>query len=198
MKKKFLIFSLGFLTFFSVFLISTPQSYAFSLGDIVNNVKNVFIKQEPQKKEITVDANITLAPDGDVDNNSQIDSGDTVRFEYTIKNPTNTNYTWMNLNTKINRKYINFIHNEVGVVNLNDDGKTIVISNIPIPPNQDVVISFDARVNTSTDQDLLLSTEPELVNKDKKSILKGALHKVTAKKITEEKMLKVLGETKPK
>lgn len=144
------------------------------------------------KKELKIDATIVLASGGDVNKNGQIDAGDTVRFNYTITNTTDQAYSFATLKTNINRNQLNFIHNVVGTTSLNDDGKTITISNFRIAPNQVIPLSFDARINYFTKEDPLISTEADFVGKDKKSYAKSQRKEVKVKRILQEKIPRMM------
>lgn len=183
MKKKiFLVICLlSSLAFFT-----KPKSVkANFLDDIVTNVTDFFI---PDKKELKIDSSIALTPDGDVDKNGQIDAGDIVRFTYNLTNTTDQEYSFATLKTNIDRKQLNFIHNITGTASLDDDGKTIAIPNYRIGANQTATITFDARVNYYTDKDITIATEPEFVDKDKKSIIKSLKKQIGAKKIKNDKI----------
>ncbi len=159
--------------------------HAFSLGDIVDNVKNFFTAKPP--KELTIDSKIELAPGGDINKNGQIDAGDIVRFTYIITNTTDENYSFATLKTNINRKQLNFIHNITGTASLDDnDGKTISIPNFRIGANQIATITFDARVNYYTNEDPIIATEAEFVSEEKKSIAKSLKKEIKAKRMNKE------------
>lgn len=189
MNRKFLSGFIIFIFIASVFVfVSPPVAHAALLDDLVNGVKSFFNIPQDVPKELKIDANIVLAPGGDVNKNSQIDAGDTVRFSYTITNTTDQEYTFATLKTNINRKQINFIHNVTGTTNLSDDGKTVSIANFRIAPNQVVPISFDARVNYFTNQDPTISTQADFIGKDKKSLTKSTKKTIKAKRILQEKI----------
>lgn len=77
-KLRFLLISLVI----TAFICTTPATVKASfLDNIVNGVKNIFSPAQP--KSITIDSNISLAPEGDINKNNEIDSGDIVRFSYT-------------------------------------------------------------------------------------------------------------------
>lgn len=189
MKKKFLSgFIAVLLIGFFVAFFSPSIAHASVLDDFLNGVKNFLNIPQDIKKELKIDANIELAPDGDVNKNGQIDAGDTVRFSYTITNTTDQAYSFATLKTNINRKQLNFIHNVTGATNLNDDGKTITISNFRIAPGQVVSLSFDARVNYFTKEDPVITTEADFIGKDKKSHAKSKRKEIKAKRILKEKI----------
>lgn len=169
-------------------LFSPPPAHASMLDDFITGVKDFLRIPQELKKELKVDANIVLAPDGDVNKNGQIDAGDMVRFSYTITNTTDQEYSFATLKTNINRKQLNFIHNVQGTTNLNDDRKTLSIANFRIAPNQVVPISFDARVNYFTKEDPAISTEADFIGKDKKSRAKSKRKEIRVKRILKEKI----------
>lgn len=142
-----------------------------------SNVKN---------KALTIESAITLAPNGDVNKNGQIDAGDTITFTYTIQNNTDKKYAYATLKTNIQRDSLNFIHNVSGVTGLKDDGKTIEFPNLRIEPGMVKVISFEAKVNYFTEQDPIINTEPELVTEDKKPLLKSEKKQIQGKRIKKE------------
>lgn len=165
-----------------VFVIA-PKQGALFLGEALNavdqnvqqiqeNLSNIFARLTGTSKKITVDSDITLITGGDVNNNGDIDAGDSIRFSYTITNPTKNEYPFATLETHIPRNNLNFIHNVYGAASLSDENGTITIPNLRIPPQGEVLIRFNARVNYSSDE-VSLSTEPELFTEDKKSLAKG-------------------------
>ncbi len=184
MNKRILSLLLLPLFLLSFFLF-TKTTHAFSLGDIVNGVKNIV---SPPKKELKIDSSISLVPEGDVNKNGQIDAGDTVRFSYTLTNTTDQEYSFANLKTNINRKQLNFIHNITGTASLDDNGKTIEIPNFRIAPNQTATITFDARVNYFTSEDPLIATTPEFLDNNNKSIVKSLKKEIRAKRINKDKI----------
>ncbi len=184
--KKFNKILLGLLSFFIilgfVFLISSNAD-----ASILDQVKDL-INKNLGKPTFSLDSNISLAPGGDVEKNGQIDSGDIVRFSYTVINPTSKEYSFLTLKTNINRQQLNYIHNVQGSSGLNDNGKTITIPNISIGPSGSLIITFDARINYFSDKDRLISTEPELVSQDQKTLLKSGKKQISGKKIDSEKI----------
>ncbi len=194
MKKRLLLLSsvvfliLGFLFF------APAKTHAFSFGDIVDGVKNFFTPKPP--KELTIDSQIELAPEGDINNNGRIDAGDIIRFSYTIVNTTDNTHTFATLKTNINTKEINSIKNVQGVMSLAEKDNTILIPNLTIKPNQVRKISFEARINFYKDTDQLLSTEPELLNNKKDSILKAKKEEITVKKMSIDSFNKLVHITK--
>lgn len=189
----------------SIASFALPSSvHASMLGDFVNGVRATvmngvdevkdFFTPDP-KKEFTIDSNITLAPGGDVDQNGQIDAGDTIRFKYKLNNHTEKEYSWLTLKTNIDRKRLNNFRNEFGTLNMVDDGKTIMIPHIKLSPNQDLIIRFDATVNFSTKEDLSISTEPEIVTNENKIILKMESKQVVAKKLSDDRFKSLINNS---
>lgn len=178
MSKKLI-----FLSLLSVLFWAVPQpAHASFLDDFLTGAKNLFSPAPagiPQT--FSVDRIIQLAPDGDFNHNGVIDSADFVTFTYTIHNPTSTAYPFATLRTNISRHELNFIHNIKGTASLSDSKDTIEIPNLYIKPNQDMVISFDARVNFFDDSDHSLSTQPEVLTESKKSLFNAAKFSLKAK-----------------
>ncbi len=186
---------------FFIFLLLTLIVYSFvakpaqanMFDDLVNGVKGFFSNNEKpdnKDKNITIDSSMSLALDGDVNKNGEIDSGDTVHFAFQLYNPTDETLKFTNLKTNIDRKLINYIRNEYGITGFNDDGKTLEIANIILYPNQTVEISFDADVSYFSKEDKVLSIEAELHDKDQKSIAKALKKEISAKKLDKESMEK--------
>src|SRR5260221_91096 len=108
-RTRIILISSLSLIFFFFFAVSSVK--AFSFDDIVKSIQQVF--KPPAKTPppaLSVDSKISLAEDGDVNKNGQIDAGDTVRFSYTVTNTTDKDQTFATLKTNINRKQLNFIH----------------------------------------------------------------------------------------
>ncbi len=140
---------------------------------------------------------MALAPNGDNDNNGEINSGDVVRFTYIISNSSEKKYSLTTLKTSIDRTSINFIHNIQGTSGLNDDGKTITVPNILIEKDSSIIISFDARLNFYDEASKYISIEPELVGNDKKTILKSSKKQINSKK-SERQVPKMINNIKNK
>jgi hypothetical protein len=146
-----------------------------------------FVKTSaPAANTFTLDADIALSKDGDVNNNGLIDSGDVVTFVYSLTNTTDKKYAFATLATHINRQQINFIHNIKGAVSLKDDGQTITIPNIKVASHQTTTVSLDARVNYFTNEDPFISTEPELLDMDGAPIARSIKKEVRAKRIRKD------------
>ena len=153
---------------------------AFFLDDILNS----FTKQSPTQP--TLSSNISPAPHSGANDNQKIDGGDTIRFTYNIQNNSNTQYSFLTLETNIPRNFLNFIHNITGTISMSDNGKTITFPNLRLNPGQTLTIHFDARVNYFSDADKTIFTAPELKTKDRKSIVKSARKEVVARKWTRD------------
>lgn len=104
MKIKFFLIPLILLSLVVLLLsaLRTPAQASF-----LDAVKALF--SQGDKKEFTIESDISLVPGGDENNNSQIDARDVVRFTYTIINPTDKSYAYASLKTNINRKQLNFV-----------------------------------------------------------------------------------------
>lgn len=165
-----------FLLYF--FLSFTSFSHAALWDDIVKNIQGI---AGGTTGSLSLNSSISLAPEGDANKNGQIDSGDTIRFSYTINNPTTKEISFATLKTKIPRNYLNFIHNIEGTMNLSDKNNTIIIPNLRINPGQNLEVKFDARVNYFSDSDKTIFTEPEIVTSDNKPFLKSVKKEIKAK-----------------
>ena len=150
----------------------------------VEGVKNVLSKEEDKNvknKEFTIESNVELATDGDLNKNGQIDAGDTITFTYSISNPTDKELAFNTLKTNIPRNALHFIHDIRGTSSLSDKNNTIEIPNLRINPYQDLTVSFNARINYFQNSDQTIWTEPELITQDKKSLFKGTRKEIKAK-----------------
>lgn len=199
---KFKNLSLILLVFVIFSLILSPKlAHAKFVDDFIGQVKD-FINLGDDKnvntKEIRVESDISLAPDGDMDKNGVVDAGDIVRFTYTLTNTTDTEYSFGTLKTHIDRKMLNFIHNVRGASGLIDENATIEIPNIVLSPHQMHVISFDARINYHKDEDKVISTDSELFTHDNKPLSKSQRKEVHAKKMSPEKIRSEIKEEKGK
>src|SRR5256885_10718471 len=135
MKKNFFIVPLVGVLIASAFFIKATPAQAFSLGDIFDNIKNVFNSSSNQHT-LTVSSKVALVPGGDLNHNRQIDAGDTIRFSYTIANTTDKTYKSVTLNTNVDTKEINGITNTQGVLSLDEGKDTVTIPNLTVIPNQ--------------------------------------------------------------
>lgn len=203
--KKFLPPAFLLLLFIIVF-VSPVQAHASVLDDFVNGVKSTvqsgvdgiksFFNIDEKNKEFNVESKIELAPGGDINKNGQIDAGDTIKFFYTITNPTKESYKFATLNTNVNTKELNTISIVQGVLSLDISKDTILIPHLTIAPNQVQKISFTARMNFNKDNDQLISTEADLVDDKKSSIFKAKKQEVNAKKLDTESFNKFVHITK--
>lgn len=186
-KKRFLPILTTVILASSAFALFPPSAYAITFDEIVSGVKSFIPGNDKVKSETTIDSSITLIPEGDVNKNGLIDAGDKIRFTYKIINTTDEDYPFGTIQTNIDRKKINFIHNVKGTVNLNDDGKTVTIPNFRISANQTANVSFDARVNYFITEDPSITTEAVFVNNSKKEIAKSQKREIKAKRIDKDK-----------
>ena len=170
----------------TLFLTSAAPVRASFLGDIFDSLKQLLIPNVTPAK-LTVDSAITQAADEDENHNGQVDAGEIVTFSYTITNPTKNEYAFSTLNTNIPRDNLNFIHDIKGTSSLSDADKTITIPNLRINPQSELIISFKARTNYSSDE-LILSTEPELLTQDKQSLLKSGRKTIQAKPLKDNEI----------
>jgi len=154
----------------------------------VDGVRNLITPEgnKSVNKVLSLESNIGLAKGGDVSGNGQIDAGDTITFTYIIQNNTDKKYAYATLKTNIQRDSLNFIRNATGVTGIKDDGKTIELPNLRVEPGFAKQITFDATVNYFTEQDTIISTEPELITEDKKSLLKSERKQIQSKRIKKE------------
>ncbi len=163
---------------------------AFSFGSLIDRAKIFFtdtaetVSQmfagESKKKGVEVRSVIELAEGGDVEGNGEIDSGDTIIFKYFIANRTDNEYSFSRLLTHIPRNNVNFIHDVQGTVSLSDENDTITIPNLLLPPQGELVISFKARIDYSSET-VDISTEPELIAQDGNSLAKTQKQEIKAK-----------------
>src|SRR3989338_11155921 len=152
--KKRILFPLILL----LFVLFTHSVSAFSFSDLLKPITNLLSDNDSNKNNFTLKSELKLAQGGDYNQNNQIDAGDTITFIYNINNPTNNEFAFATLKTNIPRTSLNFIHNIQGTVNLSDKNGTITIPNLRINPGQELVISFDARINYFTETDSIIST----------------------------------------
>lgn len=197
MNRKNLFILVPLISVFFISLATIPVS-ASMIDDVINGVKQIAGHDDKKEdKKFTIESKVELAPDGDIERNGEIDAGDIVRFTYVVTNTTDNGYKYSNINTGIDRTKINFIHNVIGTTGLNDDGKTIVIANVRLSPQQILTASFDARINYFQDKDVSISTEPEFFSEDKVLVVKAKKQEIVAKKIDSDKV-KSLVESKKK
>lgn len=181
-NKKLLLSPIPLLVIAILVMVSSRSAQALSISDIIDGIKNVF-SQGSQNNNLSVTSKITLVPEGDLNKNGQIDAGDTVRFTYTITNPTNNSYKQLDLKTSVDTKKLNGITNVQGVLSLDQNKDTVTIPYLTIDPNQVRTVSFDAKVNLYKDNDQSLGTVPELVAEGGISLLKAQKEEVKAHKL---------------
>ncbi|MBI4062290.1 hypothetical protein HY410_00035 [Candidatus Gottesmanbacteria bacterium] len=172
---------------FCVFSLATaPGVGAFFWDDWFLKAKEVIsplIGQEANEGLlVSIDSSVALAPGGDVNRNGQVDGGDTVTFSYTLTNTSDAEYTFLTLVTNIDRNQLHFIHNVQGTASLSDRNGTVIISNVRLGPLQELVIRFDARTNFNTTTDMIIATQPELLNEEIAVIGRSKRKEVKAKK----------------
>lgn len=171
LRKNLKLLSL-FTLLLVLFAFQNQSAYAFDFSDLFTDLKNFINHTGSKPGNLTIDSEIALAPDGDINKNNEIDAGDIVRFTYTLRNTTNKSYSFGTLETNIERKQFNFFHNLIGANNLVDDNKTIKISNVRINPGEALIMSFDART-LYRENDIQISTEAEFIDSDHKSLIKS-------------------------
>ncbi len=176
MKKLLLV---ALLIIVSLTIASPANASIFD--DLINKVKNIIPQSNSSVSSLTLDSQISFAEDGDVNKNGLFDGGDTLKFTYTINNPTDKDISFATLKTNIYRKYINFIHNVQGSTNLSDNNSTITFSYLRVNAGESLAISFEARVNYFSDSDKNISTQPEILTSDKKSLIKSTKKEIKAK-----------------
>lgn len=180
MKTKFFLIPLILLSLVLLLLsaLRTPAQASF-----LDNIKDFLSIDDnsAKSKEFTLESQIELVPEGDENKDGKIDAGDTVIFKYIIKNSTSTPYQFVTLRTNINRINLNFIHNIKGTSSLSDQKSTIDIPNLFIKPNQDLEVSFEARVNYFDDADHTLFTQPELISSSKQKLFTSPQFGIKAK-----------------
>lgn len=177
-NKKLLSELLISFTFFAFFLLTPTLAHA----SIVDDIKNLFASNNQTNNAFNLNSKIELIDD--LNKNGQIDGGDSIRFYYTINNPTDKEYSFLTLKTNIPRRYLNFIHDIHGTLSLSDKKGAITIPNLSVNPGQKLNVSFQARVNYFEDADKTISTEPELLSSDAKSLFKSSKKDLKAKKFS--------------
>ncbi len=160
------------------------------LDDVVNGVKKfIFGEEKKEVKRLSLESNIQVVSEGDQNKNGIIDPGDEARFSFIIKNPTDNEYSFLNLDTGVDKKLVNFIHNYSGMSSVGVKTGKVIIQNIRILPGQESILSFDARINLSSKNDIVLSIEPKLLSKNSTLISLSKQQKVI-KKISKEALNK--------
>ena len=184
-KSALVLFILVF-----AFLVFPKPAHAFSFNDIIDNIKGLFSsqnekQQQDQDPSLSITSKISLAPDGDYNHNGHITSGDIVRYSYTILNTTESSYRNTSLKTNIDSKFLNGISNVQGATSLDSSNGTITIPNINIDKHQIRKISFDAQINFNKNSDETLSTQPELINQEQKTLVTDSKQSERAKRMDE-------------
>ena len=174
-KRHFIQYHFCLYCCFSFFTYVNAQEGEGLLDSITD-----LLKKEP-KKEITLDSSISLTPDGDVNKNNEIDGGDIVRFTFILSNTTDKRFLYSTLYTGVDKKQLNFIHNIYGTTGLDEEEGVIILSNIRMESESVKTISFDARVNYSNEEQVLI-VEPQLIDTDKKPLARSVKKEVTAKR----------------
>ena len=128
----------------------------------------------------SVDSKVSLVPDEDLNHNGLLDGGDSVKFEYTITNPTRQGYAFASLNTHVDSSSWNFIRNIHGTTGVSQSGKEIILNNLVIGPGETRIIDFEMTANLN-DADVTTSTTPELISANKSVLARGSVHQVEAK-----------------
>lgn len=171
-----------FLLILSVLVLAAPSpAHASFLDNLISKAQKLI---DPPQESLSVDQTVELASGGDLNNNKAIDSGDTITFTYIVHNPTSTTYPFALLRTNCSRKELNFIHNIKGTSSLSDTKDSIDIPNLYVKPNQDTVVSFDARVNFFDDTDHTLSTQPVLTSNSQKQLFSSHKMSIKAKSLS--------------
>lgn len=177
-----------------LFLVITSNVSAFSVFDVLKDVKDAILGKEDKNikdKKFTIESDITLAQDEN--NNGEIDGGDTVRFIYTLTNTTNDEYGYAALKTNIDKNNLHLFYNLSGVTGLTYENDIIILKYIRIGVKEQRVLSFDAKVNYF-DEDQFISTEPEFLTEDKKSISKSQKIETKINRLTDEEKKKFIGQ----
>lgn len=168
----------------------------FFLDPVIDGIKGLFDPHN-EKKIVTIEGAIALAPGGDVAGNGEIDAGDVVRFTYTLQNTTDKKYTFGTVKTNLQRSQLNFIHNVVGVTGLTENNDTIELPNMRLVAEQALTVSFDARINYYQNDDQTIATEPEFLDDKNNQVAKGERKEVKARKISADK-IPGMSKQKPK
>lgn len=176
-----------------------PQIFIFGFFLVISFIlaRQIFARSTiPLRNAMTVDSEITLASDGDVNNDGQVDAGDTVIFSYTIINENSKEFPLSVLKTNISRTRLNFIHDIRGTASLSDANGTIEIPNLFIGPNQRVMISFHARINYFQGDDQVIGTRPELIGRDGVLLLEAATREMNVRAWNQDMIPSILTRKK--
>lgn len=122
--------------------------------------------QAPQGPVI-VEGGIELPARGDLNQNGQVDSGDTLIFHLRIINRSNAEHTFATLDTGIATSLLYDIWNLRGAGSLDDEGGTITIPNLHIAPRAQLTISFEGTLKYFTETEPEIAINPRLLKKDK-------------------------------
>jgi hypothetical protein len=175
--------------FLTMFLFSF-RSVAAIPTDLLTEITDLLINKDDKNlkdKKLSLDSTIELAPDGDENNNGQIDAGDIVRFTYTITNTTDKTFSYSSIKTQIDRNNLSFIHNVRGVTGVQDADGTIVFPHVRLSARETRTMSFDARINYFQ-EDTTVATEAEFIDAENKSVSKAERKEVRANKLTKEEI----------
>ncbi len=191
MSKKLLLPCLLILGIVICIILAPPLKTKTSLlSEAIESVKRIIFGEDKKEiKNLSLESNIQVVPGGDQNKNGIIDPGDEARFSFIIKNPTDNEYSFLNLNTGVDKKLVNFIHNYSGMSSVGVKTGKVIIQNIRILPGQESTLSFDARINLSSKNDIVLSIEPKLLSKNSTLISLSKQQKVI-KKISKEALNK--------
>ncbi len=153
-KNLKIVLILALLVFLS---FSASIAQALTFDDLIESGKKLLGSEKTPKgvddSKIEITSDIQLTEKGDLNNNGEMDGGDTVRFSFVLSNGTDKPYPFSKLKTNIRRDAIHFIHNVQGVTGI--DNTTLELPNIYVLPNSKQVISFDAKLNFIEEEDNL-------------------------------------------
>lgn len=90
------------------------------------------------------------------------ESGEAVTFTFMVENPTEADYTDLELDTGVDRQLLHFIRNVGGATNIRTDGDTIRVEHIRIEPRTTISVTFTATLNFSA-VDYALYASPVLL-----------------------------------
>jgi len=181
MNKKLLTWVIISLILLSPLFLSTSKlAHASILDTILNSIKNTFSPSQ----QLSISSKIDLAPNGDLNKNGQITAGDTIKFTYVLSNITGNSYSFATLKTNINTTILNSLSNIQGTTSINDANHTITIPYVHLNPDQQLTISFTAQTNFNKDSNQTLSTQPEIIDQNNKSLATGQKQEVTVNKMS--------------
>lgn len=196
MKNVKLFTAVLFLVLFTAIL--PKPAHASFFGNIVNGFKNGIkdIFHIDGANTLALTSSVALAPNGDLDKNKTISSGDIIKFTYIIKNQTKNSYKFATLKTNLNTKQLNSLRNIQGVTSLNTTNDTIVVPNLQLDSHKQRSISFEARINFTKDKDLTFNTTPVLIDVNNKPLVSDKKQEIVAKKMTANIFQKFTGSKK--